>query len=623
MIFTDYNTTSNDHKYDKNRVILFDEEDIYKETHKRLNIFCVDNNRQKSKKLIKNIFGDEIGYSIFFIPKFTDNKIVYPFLNNLIGNSISNEDLIYYYSHFLHSVSNKKNVLFILDIQKWYNISRYNKDLILKLNTLPSFWSIFDYTKNYDVKLESNKIRFDEFMKPKKVIVEKSSVNWDIAVFFNSQFIRNFKKDKYVSRNIFTIAKTSIPSIDFDSIKYRHLNFDLKDINKKEATTHFLNHGWLKEKRQFYYPNTNKLQKPNLVSNKLLKIVLLNHSDTLTGAPFVIFNIFLQLLIEGNVQVYLFTPKINQKLIDKLGISQNKLKFIIEFQHNPKFIEKCVDNIQPDAIVVNSFSSEFVYLENCLNKFNTIQYVHESFEHYIPNQVNLNIKSKLILCADHKTKKEFKKHFKKNNQNTKPKIKVLPPKFLKSKFENITENIKPIYSLVNLSKMYKWSIKPLIGMVGTPCDRKNYELFLSLAETTPEYEFVWIGGTHEVSNGNLTVIPQTTNILSYISLLNCFILTSKVDLCPVVLLEALALNIPCLIFQDNIGYIHPKTQHLNIVSGNISDTNYSGIKNLIKHTMYSKKELSLPTGNEYINMNFVYKKNEILKLFEKHTDLTV
>lgn len=614
MIFTDYNSYTNNHEYDHNYTVNLDTNDLYDERERKLSIFCLNNDRENAKKLIGNVFDDELKYNLYFIPILPEVEAFFPFLNNLIDNSSYESKKLYYYTHFLHAVNKNRNALFIFDLKKWYNMSLKNRDLIINLNKIPSFWNVVDYSKNYTASLEASKIRFDTFMKDDQILVKKDDIDWNVGVFFNSQFISDLKKRITNEYDIFTITTSSLPLLEFDANKYKHLNFDLSNMNKIESTTHFLKHGWLTENRQYYYPDIRKLQKPNIGTNKLPKIVLLNHSDTLTGAPMVVFNMFLQLYQEKLVDVYLFTPKLNYSLLEKVGVTMDQLKYVIEFHHNPVFIEKCIKSIEPDCIIVNSFSSEFVYLTDCLNRFNTIQYVHESFEHYIPNQLDLNLKSKLILCADHKTKKKFKKEF------PDKKVKLLPPKFLKEVFGDISKNLNSMYSLVNISTLYKWNIKPLIGMVGTPCDRKNFELFQDIAKSTPDFEFVWIGGDAGFSKGNLTVIPETKEILTYISFFNCFLLTSKIDLCPIVLLESLALNTQCVIFSENIGYNHSKSQHLKIIDKDINKIKPNNFKKILKETMSSKSDYSLPTGNEYVKMNFVYKTREIFKLVKKYSD---
>ena len=95
------------------------------------------------------------------------------------------------------------------------------------------------------------------------------------------------------------------------------------------------------------------------------------------------------------------------------------------------------------------------------------------------------------------------------------------------------------------------------------------------------------------------------------------IITSNVDLCPVVLLEALYLNVPSLIFQKNIGFKHKNCKHLNIVKDDINNLTPCNITKLIQHTMNYENHpdtKNYPSGVDYIKSNFVYGKKH-LELF--------
>ena len=175
-----------------------------------------------------------------------------------------------------------------------------------------------------------------------------------------------------------------------------------------------------------------------------------------------------------------------------------------------------------------------------------------------------------------------------------------------------------------MSTVYKWSSKTLVGMVGTPCDRKNFDLFVNISKHIPEYEFVWIGGDSSYQERNLTVIAQTKDVLSYMYAMNCFLLTSKVDLCPVVLLEALALNVSSIIFQKNIGYKHKECSHLLSVNKDIENIKIQNFKKIIIEAMEKPFEKSndFLTGNQYISDNFVYKKREFVKLLKNQANYT-
>ena len=606
---TDYHDISNnDIAY---HTIKIDDADIDYEAPSPITILCTNENKKKAKKLINKIFLNRLKYKLYFIPKFPNLKgnITYPIMNTLFGNDINPESPFLYYSRFLNSISKKRNVLFISDVLKWYKLLRKKKELISKINSIPVFWNIICFSEDRNTERYNEKISFD-FLNTDHVFYREKKIDWNVAVYINSNFIKKILKNDLCT--IFNLGKSNnTPCLQFKPKKYRNLNFDLYEMNNKEATSHFLKHGWLVENRRFFYPPSYKLHLPELVvTNNTKKIVLLNHSDSCTGAPLVIYNIFNQLKKSNSIDVFLLSPKFNLNLINKIGLDLGD-KHMIEYMENPRFVEKCLKLIQPDVVFINSFSSSFVSLVDCFNNYNIIQYVHESFDHYIPNQLNLKIKSKLILCADHKTARKFKK----KNEVT---VDLLPPKFDKSHFNYILSNTKPIYSLVNLQTVYNWTIRPLIGMIGTPCDRKNFDLFKQIARVIPEYEFVWIGGEVSYKKNNFMVIKENNDIYSYLKIIDCFILTSKVDLCPVVLLESLATNTPSLIFQKNIGFRHKKSNHLNIKNKFIENIDIYDFRKLIDETIQRVKSSNpIKSGRNYIEKHFIYSNNEIENIINK------
>ena len=634
MILTDYhdrnthyfdifedNTFEDFEKNQRNAVVRLDIDNIDLQDDKKLIIFCIENNRKKVKKTLNKIFGD-MKYSLYIIPKIVPTSYLFPLVNKLFSsNKIDN---YIDYLKFLHTINVNKNVLFITDFNKWISIAKKNKKLFRNINKLPEFWSIICLSEKIE---KSNKIEkaitFDGFMNKRNIIGVVDNIDWSTGVFINSNIVREVrKKNLYENiqfKDIFCLTDISQSQnkniLRFDATHYCNLNFDLRKMDSKTASNHFIQHGWNKENRMFRYPFWEDIPFPQTIPSEKPVFILLNHSETLTGAPCVLFNLFVQLLFNENIIVYMFTPRINQVLLEKIQVPHFGYGNIVQFFHNPLFIEKCIDKMKPHTIIVNSFSSEFVSLEKTFNSHNTIQYVHETFEHYIPNQISMNIDSKLILCADHQTMKSFKKN---RAESDEQKIKLLPPKFLPHIFDDLKLSLKPIYSLIDVKTLYKWTSKPLVGMVGTPSDRKNFDLFIKISKQIPEYEFVWIGGDDSYQERNLTVVAQTKDVLSYIYTMNCFLLTSKVDLCPVVLLEALALNIPSLIFQKNIGFKHEECDSLFIVKKNIEKIKIEEFRGLISSTLQkSKHKPNNITGNQYISDNFVYKEGEFIELLRK------
>tara|TARA_Y100000389_G_scaffold205078_1_gene262784 strand:- start:5586 stop:7505 length:1920 start_codon:yes stop_codon:yes gene_type:complete len=639
MIKTDYHEQKAYDIFDKqqNSIISMNTQEFSNSSEKiKLNIFCVDNRRKKVRKFFKKEFGKDsnVKFNLYLIPKCEiENPFSksFPCMNSLFEKFHKFQDnkklekmkkhtLFKYYTKFLENGSKNNHALFIFDFNIWKKQYQKNPSQLIQILNLPYFWDIINLNLQ-SLSANTQGIHIPDIMSKNQALMRHDDLDWCGSILINKNCIKNILKKldfDLEENNVFSLQKISndVERLEFQESQYRNLNFDLCRMTSHEATTHFLLHGWMREKRYFWYPP--HLEEPRIILNNKKKcLVLLNHSETLTGAPFVIYQLFL-FLKRNNVNVFLFTPKINKNLLEKLELKD--LSSIVEFHHNPVFLERCLKLLNPYHIVVNSFSSEFVYLHTYLNNLleNTesqvTQYVHEDYSHYIPNQLNLKLARSKILCADHRTMRTFK-----DKEVEDKSIQLLSPKFLKSQLVHKKENLKPIYSLLDLSYLFKFISKPIIGMIGTPCERKNFELFQKLAAYSSEYEFIWVGGDETYNKNNLTVIAQTPHVLSILNKFQCFILTSNVDLCPVVLLESLYLNVPSLIFQKNIGFKHKKCKHLNIVKDDINNLTCSSITKLIQHTMNYPNHPDTekyPKGEEYIKSHFVYEKKH-LELFTK------
>lgn len=569
----------------------------------KLKVFILNDTKEYTQKKLSKVFDDEIKISIKVLSEVPKKSYVDVLFSNTDDFKES-----FYYSHVASDAGNKP-ILFITDVRKWYKKAKKHHLLLNKLLKSKVYWDVFDINHKEDY---GDKTLFLENCMRAGVVMTTSNIGWSNGVLFNDSFIKNVQDADINSFHSFSLTSRNdenYPIVEFDYEKYINLNFDLTSMKGKEATTHFIEHGWLKEARSFYYPDipSSHIILPPKSSKPLY--VLLNHSSSLSGAPWVLYNLFLELYYNNDVEVIVLTPDVNYELFNKVGIPDNIPEYpIVCFHNNPEFIKKALKKLEPTYLVVNSFASEFLYLKDEFSKYNTVQYVHEAYDTYIPNQVSVDIDSKLILCADHKTEQSF--------EDSDLKAKVYPPKFRESTFDNI-QDVLPVYNILDVWSMYRFTTRKVIGMVGTPCERKNYNLFLEIAKYIPEYDFVWVGGNQSFRDDNLMVVAKTPYATSFIAQFDIFFLSSDEDLCPVVLLEALALNIQSMVFQKNIGYEHDKSQHINIFNRNISDLSLKSIKKKINSVLDKVINTDLPSGNKYIKDNFVYKKGEFIKLVEK------
>lgn len=396
----------------------------------------------------------------------------------------------------------------------------------------------------------------------------------------------------------------------FDAKKYKDLNFDLRGMTDVELTRHFVHHGWRKENRMFSYPPNPINELPVRRDKEVWSCVaLLNHASDVSGAPWVCYSIFAELVDQKVDDVFLFTPHVCPVLMDKLNLSKNARARIIEFKHNPHALLDAIRKLSVDTLVVNSFSSEFLSLfpevHACVGR--VVQYVHEDYQDYIPNQVSdVAVNGDILLTADHATARSFRKN--------KLKSYVYPPKFRMNAYTELIRK-RSVYDTIcetGLGKYWTLSTHRVIGMVGTPNERKNFDYFCKLARTCPQYVFVWIGGdaTKWLST-NVLLVEKTPHVTTYMRLFDVFLLTSNRDYCPVVLLEALAMDIPCIAFKDALMYRHRKCAHLHLLKGRIQDKDPQVFEPLFEAAMKTRNDQR--SGSEYIKRYFVYTKGEVRK----------
>lgn len=103
----------------------------------------------------------------------------------------------------------------------------------------------------------------------------------------------------------------------------------------------------------------------------------------------------------------------------------------------------------------------------------------------------------------------------------------------------------------------------VVGMCGVAAARKGSDIFFQLAKEMPEMDFLWVGGWSldeapdnlayadflSVKLPNLFVTGSVDNPYAYIAKMDLFFLSSREDPNPLVLAEALVLQVPILCFS--------------------------------------------------------------------------
>ena len=394
---------------------------------------------------------------------------------------------------------------------------------------------------------------------------------------------------------------TALPE-DFDWRIYNILNPDIAlRFNTKESSENHYRAFGHKENRQFrssltYEALSNLLHNQNIndnIDNTDSCIALINHESSLTGAP-----IFLQDLANWMCQYHS-----NIIFIDCVPNSHYKLnKNIRKYYYfkDANKLKNILDNLNNLDIIYSNSVNSIVESIDVFKKYihKTVFHLHECRED-IDRVLNNNLQ--YIVDNSYKTIFVAKNIAKNCNVDKHHKVSLCP--------EFIEKN-RTDYILSQSQIDIKPKEKITIGMCGTNCHRKNPKLFASLARLNPEYDFIWIGAdiTQTIdSPKNLKSIPETKNPYIHLNDIDYFLLTSKRDPCPIVVLENLLLNNKLILLHDNIRYEHDITKLENTII--IRDHNNDPIKitKALKESNLNKEPNQTKANQNYILENFCYK----------------
>ena len=307
-------------------------------------------------------------------------------------------------------------------------------------------------------------------------------------IFIPSVFYQDETQKEVI--NHMTHPRTLSPYLcSFIPENYRILNFDLYPMTQQDLYAHFIQHGWKKEKRLYNFPDTQSILSkfsipPDISFYK--NVFILNHSNGLTGAPWVAYSMYATLLQNPDYKTFLCTPQFNKDMMSKISTTWKEDTFhtnVIEYFHNPYVLEKILKIINPAVIIVNSFNSSFCRIVQCLNTLQkegttVIYYTHEDPKYYIPYQMKLPIHPSAMWCADHKMLHYSPMHF----PSSVPCI-LLPPKFSQETFQLIKHPPSTPTPFSTLKKR-KLSKQIVVGMVGQPNERKNISGFIHFQRQT-------------------------------------------------------------------------------------------------------------------------------------------
>lgn len=404
---------------------------------------------------------------------------------------------------------------------------------------------------------------------------------------------------------------------NFDPKIYKIINPDLTNMTDEQATNHFIECG-IKEHRiyktDYSYDQILKIltkqQDAIKKTNKQLSsIVLINHDSSLTGAPILLRSMYEFIINKQYFQNVYLIDAYPHKLFCK---KQNK-NWLYHL-NDPNILLNILDTINPNLIFSNSLNI-YLYHNNMYQKYlyKTIFSFLEYYKHF-NNFVSKSIQNSIKNCKIYVPSNSILQEFKSNGFNNL----TIFPSYLSDKQYDKTKKYYDIKkSLKNINS------NVTIGMCGSICERKNFDLFYFLAENMPEINFIWVGASLPPEKKplvNLTNIQRTDDPYKYINQMDYFLLTSKEDPCPVVILEALALNKKIITLDKNISYQHPSEYLENYIIIKNHNNDNEVILNKIKNLNLSTDKNNTKKNINYVKNNFLIPSIfDVNKKIKKHT----
>jgi hypothetical protein len=180
-------------------------------------------------------------------------------------------------------------------------------------------------------------------------------------------------------------------------------------------------------------------------------------------------------------------------LFDAIYDEKIKDKYYIKFKNKPVFylqnivlLKELLLFYNPIFIYANSANIMALYNSHfptvILNK--TVFHFHECAEHIFYDITKIR-NNKLFVVSEN-----IKKDFLEQKEYTLKDVSVFPPFIGKQKLIEIEKMA---------TKMFDYEIvfdktKITFGMCGSRCFRKGYDIFINIAKSMPQHNFVWIGG---------------------------------------------------------------------------------------------------------------------------------
>ena len=288
------------------------------------------------------------------------------------------------------------------------------------------------------------------------------------------------------------------------------------------------------------------------------KIVYVSHDANMHGAQLLSLNIVKTLKEYFNFEIEIIIKKGGEleKEFKKFGDVYNLEKINID-----KVI-KILKNRGVDKVICSTVVSGDLTRIFKNNGFVVLTLVHELTKiikefNIIDNAKTLSVYSDKIVFPSRFVLDKFKELIKVDEKKT-----VVRPQglFNGNKYKNDIESARR-----KLRSKFNFNESDFIVLgIGFADKRKGFDLFVETAKHNPDYKFVWVGNIHpnmakyrEIASNlsNIVLAPQQMDIDLYYAGADLYLLTSREDPFPCVVLEAMNVGLPVIAFKNAGGFI--------------------------------------------------------------------
>lgn len=312
--------------------------------------------------------------------------------------------------------------------------------------------------------------------------------------------------------------------------------------------------------------------------------VLVDHNSNINGASHSLF-ILANFLKSENKSIIILTPQtIGEVICNKYEL---KAEDFISYKEDPTILFWLCKNIQSPKIIMNSINGAMSHTMRWIERDRLVLFSREIKQDYMRlscYEPDIVI-TKLIS----------------DTYDSLPLIQTpICPQFLQSRiYSDYEEEVH--FKEMDITKV-------TIGMCGSLTERKNFRMFLEVAELLPDYNFIWIGGEKmDTTLQNVYHITDTATPFKYYKLIDYFVLFSECEPFGNVVVENLLLNKKVLGFRDNVWFDFKdeltKYNYFEFQGKITTENAINHILNIATRKQSHEKYMDAPS-NLYVRENF-------------------